>query len=71
MKPLQSRFETVEKHINDKNITVMIIGLGSVGTVDVGPGIGDNGTMHVGPGSAGGDMGTVNTGSVGGDIPDR
>ena len=32
MKPLQSRFETVEKHINDKNITVMIIGLGSVGT---------------------------------------
>lgn len=32
MKPLQSRFETVEKHINEKNITVMIIGLGSVGT---------------------------------------
>ena len=32
MKPLQSRFETVEKHINDENITVMIIGLGSVGT---------------------------------------
>ena len=32
MKPLLNRFETVEKHINDKNITVMIIGLGSVGT---------------------------------------
>ena len=32
MKPLQSRFETVEKHINEKSITVMIIGLGSVGT---------------------------------------
>lgn len=32
MKPLLDRFEVVEKHINEKNVTVMIIGLGSVGT---------------------------------------
>ena len=32
MKTLQDRFEVVEKHIKKNNITVMIIGLGSVGT---------------------------------------
>ncbi len=32
MKSLQSRLTTVEKHIKENNITVMIIGLGSVGT---------------------------------------
>ena len=32
MKSLQNRLEVVEKHIKDDNITVMIIGLGSVGT---------------------------------------
>ena len=32
MKTLQERFSTVEKHIKENNITVMIMGLGSVGT---------------------------------------
>lgn len=32
MKSLQNRFELVEKHINNNHITIMIIGLGSVGT---------------------------------------
>ena len=32
MKTLQERLSTVEKHIKENNITVMIIGLGSVGT---------------------------------------
>ena len=32
MKTLQERFAVVEKHVKDNNITVMIIGLGSVGT---------------------------------------
>ena len=32
MKSLQDRFEIVEKHINQNNIKIMIIGLGSVGT---------------------------------------
>ena len=32
MKSLKERFAIVEKHINNNNITVMIIGLGSVGT---------------------------------------
>lgn len=32
MKSLQNRFEVVEKHINENNIKIMIIGLGSVGT---------------------------------------
>ena len=32
MKSLQDRLSTVEKHIKENNITVMIIGLGSVGT---------------------------------------
>ncbi len=32
MKSLQGRFEVVEKHIQENNIKIMIIGLGSVGT---------------------------------------
>ena len=32
MKSLQNRLELVEKHINNNHITIMIIGLGSVGT---------------------------------------
>ncbi len=32
MKSLKDRLKSVEKHINENNITVMIIGLGSVGT---------------------------------------
>ena len=32
MKNLNERLQVVENHVNDGNITVMIIGLGSVGT---------------------------------------
>ena len=32
MKTLEERLEIVEKHVNDDEITIMIIGLGSVGT---------------------------------------
>ena len=32
MKTLRDRFEIVEKHVQENNITVMIVGLGSVGT---------------------------------------
>ena len=32
MKNLETRLQLVKKHIEDNNITVMILGLGSVGT---------------------------------------
>ena len=32
MKTLQERFKSVEKHVNENKIKVMILGLGSVGT---------------------------------------
>ena len=32
MKDLETRLQLVKKHIEDNNITVMILGLGSVGT---------------------------------------